>query len=77
MAQIKFIQKWKEENVLALPMLNRLKEKSLIINNYRMNNGIAKALGASFKELNEYIEVLGLESNDLLDEGLECKYLFS
>ena len=53
-------------------MLNRLKEKSLILNNYRMNNGISKALGASFKELNEYIEVLSLESNDLSDEALEC-----
>ena len=76
LAQVKFIQKWKEENVLALPMLNRLKEKSLILNNYRMNVGISKALAASFKDLSEYIEILGLESNDLTDEALECNIKF-
>lgn len=51
LAQIKFIQKCKEENVLALPMLNRLKDKKLILSNYRMNNGIAKALKDAIKEL--------------------------
>lgn len=73
LAQIKFIQKCKEENVLALPMLNRLKDKKLVLNNYRMNEGISKALSAAIKELGEYIEVIGLESNDINDIALESK----
>lgn len=69
-AQAKFIQKWKEENVLALPMLNRVKDKKLVLENYRMNLGISKALREAIKELSEYLQVLCLESNDMSDEAL-------
>jgi hypothetical protein len=54
-------------------MLNRLTNKKLILKNYRMNDGISKALGEALKELNEYIETLGLESNDISDTALESK----
>ena len=41
-----------------------------------MNFGISKALAAAFKELKEYIEILGLEGNDLTDEALERKEIY-
>ncbi|CAI2364707.1 unnamed protein product [Moneuplotes crassus] len=70
LAQMKFIQKCKEENVLAVPVINKLKEKKLILENYRMNEGLAKALEAAIEELAEYIEVIALKSNDMNDASL-------
>ncbi|CAI2382226.1 unnamed protein product [Moneuplotes crassus] len=70
LAQMKFIQKCKEENVLAVPVINKLKDKKLILENYRMNEGLAKALEAAIEELAEYLEVLALKSNDMNDASL-------
>lgn len=55
-------------------MLNRLKNKTLILENYRMNDGISKALSDALVELNEYIEIFGLYNNDISDTALKCKF---
>ena len=73
LAQLKFIQKCKEENVLALPMLNRLKDKKLVLENYRMNEGISKALQTAIMELSDHIEIIFLKSNDINDQALSSK----
>jgi len=75
LAQIKFIEKCIQEKVLALPMLNKIKDKKLILNNYRMNDGIAKALHDALIELQDLVEVVSFESNDISDKALEGSIL--
>jgi hypothetical protein len=53
--------------------LNRIKDKKLILNNYRLNDGLSEALQDALEELGDQIEVLSLTSNDIPDKALASK----
>ena len=58
-------------------MLNKLQDKKLVLDNYRMNEGISIALQTAIKELSDLIEVLVLKSNDINDIALSSKTILA
>ena len=65
-----FIDQCKTENVLVLSTISKIKEMSLDLKDYKLNAGLAKALGQTFSSDRNMLQRLVLENNGLSDELL-------
>lgn len=69
--QAKYIQLCRKEKVLALPLAQKIVNKTLNLQGYGMNNGQCKGLALHISVLKEEIEQLFMTQNGITDVGIE------
>lgn len=65
--QRKYLQMCKNEKVLPLPIINKISEGVLRLDDYKLNFGLCKALGDVLDDLGETITTIDLRNNGIDD----------
>ena len=67
--QLSFISQCMKEGTLPLPILKKLKSRSLVLDNYQMNLMVAQAFGKSLQHLGDSIDSIFMSNNNMKDEA--------
>ena len=67
--QLSFTGQCMKEGTLPLPILKKLKHKSLVLDNYQMNLKVATAFGKSLQHLGDSINSILMNNNNMKDEA--------
>lgn len=81
----KYLQFCKNEKVLPLPILNKIEDGVLALDDYKLNFGLCKALGNVLDDLGSLIRKIVLKNNgindlayaEILNGALQNKYIKS
>lgn len=65
----KYLQFCKNEKVLPLPILNKIEDGVLALEDYKLNYGLCKALGSVLDDLGGLIRKIVLKNNGINDES--------
>ena len=65
--QRKYLQMCKNEKVVPLPIINKIFEGVLYLDDYKLNFGLCKALGNVLDDLGDSIYKLDLRNNGITD----------
>lgn len=65
----KYLQFCKNEKVLPLPILSKIEDCVLSLDDYKLNFGLCKALGGVFGDLGALIKKIVLRNNGITDLG--------
>lgn len=65
--QRKYLQMCKNEKVLPLPIINKIFEGVLSLDDYKLNYGLCKALGNVLEDLGDSIHKIDLRNNGIVD----------
>lgn len=65
----KYLQFCKNEKVLPLPILNKIEDGVLALEDYKLNFGLCKALGGVLGDLGALIRKIVLKNNGITDSG--------
>lgn len=65
--QRKYLQMCKNEKVVPLPIINKIFESVLYLDDYKLNFGLCKALGNVLDDLGDSIYKLDLRNNGITD----------
>ena len=63
----KYLQNCRNEKVLPLPIISKINEGVLSLDDYKLNFGLCKALGNVFEDLDDQIYKIDLRNNGLTD----------
>lgn len=63
----KYVQICKNEKVLPLPLISKINEGILELDEYKLNFGLCKALSAVLDDLGDSIYKISLSNNGILD----------
>ena len=69
MANRKYLLICKNEHVLPLPVIDKIVDKVLLLEHYKLDLGHCKAIGSSLEQLGNYIRKIELNENGINDEG--------
>mmetsp|Transcript_33981 Transcript_33981/g.33125 ORF Transcript_33981/g.33125 Transcript_33981/m.33125 type:complete len:113 (-) Transcript_33981:348-686(-) len=67
-SKYKFFESCQKELVLVLPILHRVKNKTLYLEGYQLNHGLCKAMSQGFKFMGSILNKITLENNGIHDE---------
>ena len=67
--QLSFIGQCMKEGTLPLPILKKLKYRSLVLDNYQINLKVATAFGKSLQHLGDSIDSIIMNNNNMKDEA--------
>ncbi|CDW89852.1 UNKNOWN [Stylonychia lemnae] len=67
-SKMNFFRQCQQELVLALPILNKIRSKTLYLQGYMLNIGHCKALSVAFRFFDSLMTRLHLENNNIKDE---------
>lgn len=67
--QVMFISKCLNEGTLPLPIVKKIKYRSLVLENYQINEKVAKAFGESLQLLGDSIDSIVMSNNNMNDES--------
>lgn len=65
----KYLQFCKNEKVLPLPILNKIEDGVLALEDYKLNYGLCVALGSVLDDLGALIRKIVLRNNGITDSG--------
>jgi len=65
--QRKYLQMCKNEKVVPLPIINKIFESVLYLDDYKLNFGLCKALGNVLDDIGDSIYKLDLRNNGITD----------
>ena len=68
--QTSFIEKWRKIGGLPLPLIKKIQFKTLVLDNYQINNKISKALGRSLHFLGNNLKGIKLINNNMNDDSI-------